>query len=60
MKRYLWLLLFLLLPACKSSQTAQTPARHRIAFVTNNASDFWMIARNGVEKAHAELPNVDH
>lgn len=59
MKRYLWLLLFLLFPACKSSQTAQTPARHRIAFVTNNASDFWMIARNGVEKAHAELRNVD-
>ena len=27
----------------------------RLAFVTNNASDFWTIARKGVEKADAEL-----
>jgi len=33
--------------------------RHRLAFVTNNASDFWTIARKGTEKAAAELPNVD-
>jgi ribose transport system substrate-binding protein len=30
----------------------------RIAFVTNNASDFWTIARAGVEKAEQELGNV--
>lgn len=30
----------------------------KLAFVTNNASDFWTIARKGVEKADAELPNV--
>ncbi|HEX8503650.1 MAG TPA: substrate-binding domain-containing protein [Pyrinomonadaceae bacterium] len=30
----------------------------RLAFVTNNASDFWTIARKGVEKADAELDNV--
>lgn len=30
----------------------------RVAFVTNNASDFWTIARKGVEKADAELANV--
>jgi ribose transport system substrate-binding protein len=30
----------------------------RIVFVTNNASDFWTIARKGTEKAQAELPNV--
>ncbi len=30
----------------------------RLAFVTNNASDFWTIARKGVEKADAELPGV--
>ncbi|MBV8857837.1 MAG: sugar-binding protein [Acidobacteria bacterium] len=30
----------------------------RLAFVTNNASDFWTIARKGVEKADAELPDV--
>ena len=30
----------------------------RLAFVTNNASDYWTIARKGVEKADAELPDV--
>ncbi|MET0622137.1 MAG: sugar-binding protein [Pyrinomonadaceae bacterium] len=30
----------------------------RLAFVTNNASDFWTIARKGVEKADAELTDV--
>lgn len=29
-----------------------------LAFVTNNASDFWTIARKGVEKADAEMPDV--
>lgn len=28
-----------------------------LAFVTNNASAFWTIARKGTEKAQAELPN---
>ncbi len=31
----------------------------RLAFVTNNPSDFWTIARKGTEKAAAELGNVD-
>jgi ribose transport system substrate-binding protein len=30
----------------------------RVAFVTNNASDFWTIARKGVEQADNELANV--
>ncbi len=30
----------------------------KLAFVTNNASDFWTIARKGVEKADNELDNV--
>jgi ribose transport system substrate-binding protein len=30
----------------------------RLAFVTNNASDFWTIARKGVEKADAELADA--
>ncbi len=30
----------------------------KLAFVTNNASDFWTIARKGTEKADAELPDV--
>ncbi len=31
----------------------------KLAFVTNNAADFWTIARRGVEKADAELPDVE-
>lgn len=31
----------------------------KVAFVTNNASDYWTIARKGVEKADAELANVE-
>jgi ribose transport system substrate-binding protein len=30
----------------------------KLAFVTNNASDFWTIARKGVEKADSELDSV--
>src|SRR5207302_8439474 len=30
----------------------------KLAFVTNNASDFWTIARAGCNKAAGELPNV--
>jgi ribose transport system substrate-binding protein len=33
--------------------------RHKLAFVTNNAADFWAIARKGTEKAVADIPNVD-
>jgi ribose transport system substrate-binding protein len=35
----------------------QSPT-HRLAFITNNAADFWTIARKGTEKAAAELPGV--
>jgi len=31
----------------------------KLAFVTNNAADFWTIARRGVEKAAADLPDVE-
>jgi ribose transport system substrate-binding protein len=31
----------------------------KLAFVTNNSADFWTIARRGVEKADAELPDVE-
>jgi ribose transport system substrate-binding protein len=49
-----------------SSSTSGTPTPSgtdagkpiKLAFVTNNASDFWTIARKGVEKADAELDNV--
>ena len=49
------LLLALLASACgKRSGSAK-----RISFITNNASDFWSIARKGTEKAAQELPNVE-
>lgn len=41
--------------AASSSSSGGTK---RFAFVTNNASDFWTIARRGTEKADAELNNV--
>jgi ribose transport system substrate-binding protein len=31
----------------------------KVAFVTNNASDFWTIARKGCEQADGELPDVE-
>src|SRR5262245_53114080 len=31
----------------------------KVAFVTNNAADFWTIARKGCEQAASELPRVE-
>jgi ribose transport system substrate-binding protein len=45
-----------LLTACSRQGTGSTK---RVAFVTNNAADFWSIARKGCEKADAELPNIE-
>jgi ribose transport system substrate-binding protein len=45
----------LLVLACSRSGSKN----FKLAFVTNNASDFWTIARKGVEKADSELANVD-
>jgi len=44
----------LLLTAC----TKNEPSQKKLAFVTNNSSDFWTIARKGTEKADSELPGV--
>src|SRR5215212_7836298 len=55
-------LLALLLAACQSSPSgvnsggAAAGTKHKLAFVTNNASDFWIIARKGTEKAAADIP----
>jgi len=35
------------------------PKKQRIAFVTNNAADFWTIARRGCEQAASDLHDVD-
>ena len=37
---------------------AQAKKKLKLAFVTNNAADFWTIARAGCQKAAEELPNV--
>ncbi|HTS18878.1 MAG TPA: sugar-binding protein [Verrucomicrobiae bacterium] len=41
------------------ANTARPKARVRLAFVSNNAADFWAIARAGCNKAVADLGNVD-
>ncbi|PYS77105.1 MAG: ABC transporter substrate-binding protein [Acidobacteria bacterium] len=50
-----------LFAGCNRQPSPQGAAgkRLRLAFVTNNASDFWTIARRGTEKAAQELPNVE-
>ena len=45
----------LLILACSGTGEKKT----KLAFVTNNASDFWTIARKGVEQADKELPAVE-
>src|SRR5689334_12506620 len=41
-----------------SATNAPAGGQLKLAFVTNNASDYWTIARKGVEKADAELNDV--
>jgi ribose transport system substrate-binding protein len=49
----------ILLTACNRANQPGGAKRHKLAFVTNNASDFWTIARKGTEKAVKEIPNID-
>lgn len=44
--------------AGNSGNSTASTKNLKLAFVTNNASDFWTIARKGVEKADAEINNV--
>jgi ribose transport system substrate-binding protein len=50
-----------LLAGCRSQESAGTGGAKilKLAFVTNNSADFWTIARKGVEKADAELADVE-
>lgn len=54
----------ILIAACQNASApapegaGTTPANLRLAFVTNNSSDFWTIARKGTEKADTELADV--
>src|SRR5262245_27245166 len=46
-------------PANAGNATASSSGGQlKLAFVTNNASDYWTIARKGVESADNELPDV--
>src|SRR5829696_9003816 len=59
------LLLTLLLANCQPAPSGGNTAglgpggKHKLAFVTNNASDFWIIARKGTEKAAADIPGIE-
>lgn len=52
------LALLLSLAGCNQNNQTGGEATKKLAFVTNNASDFWTIARKGTEKADAELSDV--
>lgn len=45
--------------ACNPNKPTTEGKKHKLAFVTNNASDYWTIARKGTEKASAEIPGID-
>ena len=60
------LLLTFVLASCQPAPSGGNTAggggagtKHKLAFVTNNASDFWIIARKGTEKAAREIPNIE-
>lgn len=48
-----------LLAGCSTTSETPQKKRQKVAFVTNNASDFWTIARKGCEKADQELDNLE-
>jgi ribose transport system substrate-binding protein len=52
------ILLSVLAAGCQGSSDRGAGKRHRVAFVTNNASDFWTIARKGTEKAASDIPTI--
>ena len=62
--RYVHILILstlLFLPACNATTETGDGTENKqfkVAFVTNNSSDFWAIARAGVEKADSELADV--
>jgi ribose transport system substrate-binding protein len=56
---YLLFVVFAVVFAACNNAASEGGKKLRLAFVTNNPSDFWTIARKGTEKAAAELPNVE-
>jgi ribose transport system substrate-binding protein len=54
--KFLFVCACLTLGACSGGISA---TNQRLAFVTNNASDFWTIARRGTEKADSEFDDLE-
>jgi ribose transport system substrate-binding protein len=55
----IWVIALALVSSCTSKTSSPASgAPITLAFVTNNSSDFWTIARRGVEKGDAELSDV--
>ena len=52
------LLVMLVFTGCTKTSKSGGVKKHKLAFVTNNASDYWTIARKGMEKANADIPSV--
>ena len=46
-------------PKTGGGATGTSGGKHKLAFVTNNPSDFWTIARKGTEKAAKDIPNIE-
>ena len=46
-------------PTNSSAPGGAAGGKHKLAFVTNNASDFWTIARKGTEKAVQDVPGIE-
>ncbi|HEX6719058.1 MAG TPA: substrate-binding domain-containing protein, partial [Pyrinomonadaceae bacterium] len=46
-------------PAGNGGANSASGTKHKLAFVTNNASPFWVIARKGTEKAAQDIPNIE-
>lgn len=46
-------------PAPTNTTSTTAVPTHKLAFVTNNASDFWVIARKGTEKAVRDIPGIE-
>ena len=58
MRRLSWLIVGCVMLSIAGIARADGDKTH-LAFITNNASDFWTIAKAGVEKAQTELGDVD-
>jgi len=48
-------ILLVVVGCSKKGEQSPTPAKTRLAFITNNTADFWIFARRGCEKAASEL-----